>query len=191
MARPKSEEKNQALLDAAAQAIAAEGLAASTARIARIAGVAEGTLFRYFTTKDELLNALYLHLKSSLCRSILDKVDLSSCPPPTFMNHLWHNYIDWGVANPEGYLALRQLAVSDKITEETRAQVASLFPQRREKIEQGMQPIFRSDPFRAFSDEIYMALAEATMKFITRDPARTEEFKQVGFETLWRALGKA
>lgn len=66
MARPKSEDKKLALLDAAAVAIAQTGIAASTAVIARNAGVAEGTLFRYFATKDDLLNALYLHLKSDL-----------------------------------------------------------------------------------------------------------------------------
>lgn len=63
MARPKSEDKKQALLEAATAAFAQSGIAASTALIARNAGVAEGTLFRYFATKDDLLNALYLHLK--------------------------------------------------------------------------------------------------------------------------------
>lgn len=61
MARPKSEDKKQALLEAATAAFAQSGIAASTALIARNAGVAEGTLFRYFATKDDLLNALYLH----------------------------------------------------------------------------------------------------------------------------------
>ncbi|EMW1419278.1 TetR/AcrR family transcriptional regulator, partial [Salmonella enterica subsp. enterica] len=42
MARPKSEDKKQALLEAATQAIAQSGIAASTAVIARNAGVAEG-----------------------------------------------------------------------------------------------------------------------------------------------------
>ncbi|WP_241190326.1 TetR/AcrR family transcriptional regulator, partial [Enterobacter kobei] len=51
MARPKSEDKKQALLDAATAAFAQSGIAASTALIARKAGVAEGTLFRYFATK--------------------------------------------------------------------------------------------------------------------------------------------
>lgn len=69
MARPKSEDKKQALLEAATQAIAQSGIAASTAVIARNAGVAEGTLFRYFATKDELINTLYLHLKQDLCQS--------------------------------------------------------------------------------------------------------------------------
>ncbi|MEK6185122.1 helix-turn-helix domain-containing protein, partial [Klebsiella pneumoniae] len=58
MARPKSEDKKQALLEAATAAFAQSGIAASTSAIARSAGVAEGTLFRYFATKDELLNEL-------------------------------------------------------------------------------------------------------------------------------------
>lgn len=69
MARPKSEDKKQALLEAATAAFAQSGIAASTALIARNAGVAEGTLFRYFATKDDLLNALYLHLKQDQSRS--------------------------------------------------------------------------------------------------------------------------
>ncbi|HBY4748947.1 TPA: TetR/AcrR family transcriptional regulator [Klebsiella pneumoniae] len=58
MARPKSEDKKQALLEAATAAFAQSGIAASTSAIARSAGVAEGTLFRYFATKDELLNEM-------------------------------------------------------------------------------------------------------------------------------------
>lgn len=57
MARPKSEDKKQALLEAATVAFAQSGIAASTALIARNAGVAEGTLFRYFATKDDPLPA--------------------------------------------------------------------------------------------------------------------------------------
>ncbi|WP_460315412.1 TetR family transcriptional regulator [Staphylococcus aureus] len=46
VARPKSEDKKQALLEAATAAFAQSGIAASTSAIARSAGVAEGTLFR-------------------------------------------------------------------------------------------------------------------------------------------------
>lgn len=37
-----------------------------TSRIAREAGVANGTLFHYFPTKDELIVALYIHIKQKL-----------------------------------------------------------------------------------------------------------------------------
>lgn len=81
MARPKSEDKKQALLEAATAAFAQSGIAASTALIARNAGVAEGTLFRYFATKDDLLNALYLHLKQDLCQTMLANLDRTITQP--------------------------------------------------------------------------------------------------------------
>ena len=45
MARPLSEEKREAILEAAAELVAQMGTGASTANIAKAAGVAEGTLF--------------------------------------------------------------------------------------------------------------------------------------------------
>ena len=53
MARPKSEDKKQALLEAATVAFAQSGIAASTALIARNAGVAEGTLLYPFGELEE------------------------------------------------------------------------------------------------------------------------------------------
>ena len=93
MARPKSEDKKQALLEAATCAIAQSGIAASTAMIARSAGVAEGTLFRYFATKDDLLNALYLHLKSDLCQAMLAGL-VENVSPKEFTHTIWNSYID-------------------------------------------------------------------------------------------------
>ena len=66
MARPKSEDKRNAILAAATQVIAEQGLGAPTARIAKVAGVAEGTLFTYFESKDVLLNELYLDIKAGM-----------------------------------------------------------------------------------------------------------------------------
>ena len=66
MARPLSEDKRTAILEAATEVVAVLGVGAPTAKIAKGAGVAEGTLFTYFATKDDLLNRLYLELKTDL-----------------------------------------------------------------------------------------------------------------------------
>jgi len=66
MARPLSEDKRTAILEAATKVVAMLGVSAPTAKIAKGAGVAEGTLFTYFANKDELLNRLYLELKMDL-----------------------------------------------------------------------------------------------------------------------------
>ena len=80
MARPRSEDKQIALLEAATEVVAEQGLAAPTSLIAKRAGVAEGTLFRYFPTKDELLNALYLDIKRSLGESMRERINRAATP---------------------------------------------------------------------------------------------------------------
>lgn len=120
MARPKSEDKKQALLEAAAAAFAQSGIAASTSAIARSAGVAEGTLFRYFATKDELLNELYLAIKLRLVRMMIAGLDPDEKRPKENARNIWNSYIDWGVRNPMEHKAIRRMALSERITDETR-----------------------------------------------------------------------
>src|SRR5258708_13967204 len=71
MAKPKSEDKRNSILSAATQVFAERGLAAPTAAITSAPGIAEGSLFTYFKTKDELSNALYRELKLELPDSTL------------------------------------------------------------------------------------------------------------------------
>jgi len=189
VARAPCGEKRKALLDAATEAIASAGIGASTAMIARGAGVAEGTLFRYFATKDVLLNALYLHLKVEFGRSILEQPDRPA-DSKGLTRYIWDRLIDWGLAHPVAHQAMRQLAISDKITEETEQQVNDSNPELHQMCEKSILPLFLSPPFRRFGDTIFFAMAETTMEFATREPARTEEFKTVGYEAMWRALGR-
>jgi len=94
MARPLSEEKRSAILKAAANAIAAEGISVSTSRIAKAAGVADGSLFLYFPTKDDLLNQLYYSIKQEIAESMLagypNKATVSER-----MRSAWMAYLKW------------------------------------------------------------------------------------------------
>ena len=56
--RADAERNRKRLLDAAAEVFAEQGLEASTAEIARRAGVGHGTVFRRFPTKDDLVAAI-------------------------------------------------------------------------------------------------------------------------------------
>ncbi|URO00292.1 TetR/AcrR family transcriptional regulator [Leclercia adecarboxylata] len=190
MARPKSEDKKLALLDAATTAFAQSGIAASTALIARSAGVAEGTLFRYFATKDDLLNALYLHLKQDLCQTMLANMDRALTQPKEHTRNIWNSYVDWGIRNPVAHGAIRQLGVSEKINAETEQAVHEMFPELHELCRRSIRPVFMSEAFRLFGDALFLSLAETTMAFATREPARAGEFKSLGFEAMWRALAE-
>jgi AcrR family transcriptional regulator len=74
-------------------------LGAATSAISSAAGVAEGTLFTYFPTKDELVNALYREIKLELADAMM-----SGFPRKknirTRLQHIWDGYVHWGLANP-------------------------------------------------------------------------------------------
>ncbi|ENA0074681.1 TetR/AcrR family transcriptional regulator [Citrobacter freundii] len=188
MARPKSEDKKLALLEAATTAFAQSGIAASTAVIARNAGVAEGTLFRYFATKDDLINELYLFLKHDLCQSMMANLDRSVTDAKTMTHYIWNSYISWGLNHTCGHRTIRQLAVSEKISKETEQQADDMFPELRDLCHRSVRPEFMSDEYRAFGDGLFLFLAETTMEFAARDSARAKEYISMGFEALWRAL---
>lgn len=187
MARPRSEDKKQALLEAATDAFAQQGIAASTAMIARNAGVAEGTLFRYFATKDELINGLYLHLKSALCETMLASLTPDRSPIEITRN-IWNSYIGWGILNPSGHRALRRMAVSERITPETRERVNEMFPEMQKLCKRAVRGVFMSDEYLAFGDALFLSLAETTIEFASRNPDRAAGFIALGFEAMWQAL---
>jgi AcrR family transcriptional regulator len=189
VARPKSEDKKQALLEAATSAIAHQGIAASTALIARNAGVAEGTLFRYFATKDDLLNALYLHLKSSLCETMLAGM-ADPISPKNFTRSIWNSYIDWGVRNPLGHKAIRRMSVSEKITADTKQQVTDMFPELNKLCQRSVRDVFLSEAYRTFGDALFLSLAETTIEFASHEPARAADLTALGFEAMWLALAE-
>lgn len=190
MARPRSEDKQQALLDAATEIVSAQGLAAPTAQIARRAGVAEGTLFRYFPTKDDLLNALYLHLKRGFAQAITERLE-ADAPLSQRARAVWNGYIDWGIRNPAACRALNQLSVSDRIGTEARACAARLFPDMKaisgDCRFEGLEPAGAVE----MADAMMNAIAQVTMSFAAAQPARANEYKAAGFEAAWRALNKA
>jgi AcrR family transcriptional regulator len=58
-------EKEKKILEAAITIISEKGFnAATTSEIARAAGVAEGTIFRYFKTKKDILRSILIHVIS-------------------------------------------------------------------------------------------------------------------------------
>jgi AcrR family transcriptional regulator len=189
MARPLSEEKRNALLAAALAAVASSGVAASTLKIAKDAGVAEGTLFRYFPTKDDLLNQLYLDLKSDLMASLAAEFPAKAGIKRQFQ-HLWSRYIDWGVGSPDKRKALRQLEVSDRITVASQDASQAMFYKLQRMVEKGFETgVLRDQPI-LFLWGVIQALADLVLETVSRDPANIGQCKLLGWETLWGAIAR-
>jgi AcrR family transcriptional regulator len=187
MARPKSEDKREAILAAAVEVFATQGLSAPTSAISKAAGVAEGTLFTYFRTKDDLANALYREIKLQLASALMS--DFARHPDVRAkLQHVWDTFLDWGMANPQKGKVLAQLMVSGKLTAETRAVGAAPFAEieamGRDAIARGA---VRDIPLE-FLSATMEALAATTMEFMARNPSDAAKFRTLGFDSYWNGI---
>jgi AcrR family transcriptional regulator len=187
MARPKSDEKRTAILEAATRVIVKQGLSAPTAGIAEEAGVANGSLFTYFETKADLFNQLYLELKkemaSAAMKSLPQGADLREQ-----VFHMWRNWMNWAMSYPEKRRALAQLGVSDEITPATRAAGHKTMASIADLLERSRAngPMRRAS--MGFVLAIMNSVAEATMDFMTQDSTNAKRHCRVGFDALWRMV---
>lgn len=187
MARPLSPEKCSALLLSATRAVAEQGVLATTAAIARSAGVAEGTLFTYFESKDVLFQALYRHLKQSLADTVMpgfpEEADYRER-----LQHIFQHYVDWGLANRTGRLALSRLIASGQILESTRAEATAPFHAAVETMEDAVRDGVLVDAPISFLYSIIEHIADTTIEYVDRHPAQAGYHRQLGFDSTWRAL---
>jgi AcrR family transcriptional regulator len=189
MARPKSEDKRNAILEAAARLFAERGLtAAPTSEISKLAGVAEGTLFTYFQTKDDLINALYRAIKFELADAMMSDFPRKK-KVGTRMRHVWDRYVNWGIANPRQRKVLAQLTVSEVLTKESRDAGSAPFVEFQNMIRDAIeQRVFRNDlPVELISKSL-SALVEATIDLTASNPSKAKHYRDSGFQMFWSGV---
>jgi len=191
VARPRSEDKRNAILDAATRLFAERGLtAAPTSEISKQAGVAEGTLFTYFKTKDDLINALYRELKLELADAMMSDFPRKK-NVGTRLRHVWDRWVNWGIASPKQRKVLAQLAVSEVLTKESRDAGSAPFVEFQIMIRDAIeQRVFRSDlPVELISKSL-AAMVEATIDLTVSNPTKAKQYRDSGFQMFWAGITK-
>ena len=189
MARPRSNERRAAILAAATELIATQGLGAATAEIAKKAGVPHGSLFTYFSSKVELFNVLYLEVTKELTDTVVAGMPGGKDTRAQF-RHLWVTWTRWGVANPSKRRAQRQLNVSKLVSEQNRnAAYAYADPVYQLIRRVSATGVLHNAPIR-YVGALVSAWAETTMDYMIRTPAEADRPCKSGFDAVWVALSK-
>ncbi|HTA58004.1 MAG TPA: TetR/AcrR family transcriptional regulator [Candidatus Baltobacteraceae bacterium] len=189
IARPKSEGKRNAILDSATRLFAERGLtAAPTSEISRRADIAEGTLFTYFKTKDELINSLYREIKLELADAMMSdfprKKNLRAR-----LRHVWDRYVNWGIANPRQRKVLGQLLVSEMLTKESREAGSAPFVEYQTMIRDAIeQRVFRNDLPEELISKALGAMVEATIDLTMANPSKANKYRDSGFQMFWAGI---
>jgi AcrR family transcriptional regulator len=88
-----------------------EGVGVSTARIAKAAGVSNGTLFNAFATKQDLIDAIYLKTKTDMVAAFATSDDASKDAPlgRARLRAMWDAYLDWAKTTPQDHKVMHLL----------------------------------------------------------------------------------
>lgn len=99
----RATDKRQAILQAALELFVELGFhGTAVPQIAKQAGVGAGTIYRYFESKEALVNALYREWKQKLVAHLVPHFDPTGDPKTQF-TLLWRRMADFVLAHPIEY----------------------------------------------------------------------------------------
>ncbi|MGC9519922.1 MAG: TetR/AcrR family transcriptional regulator [Desulfuromonadaceae bacterium] len=112
LASNSKQQKRQALLGAALELFAEQGMnRASTAQIAKRAGVASGTLFFHFNCKEELIHAVFEEVRAKIEAALIRDVD-EGMPIREQIICLLSNLLRYFLSHPDEFRFMEQFHFS-------------------------------------------------------------------------------
>ncbi|GIU31724.1 TetR/AcrR family transcriptional regulator [Shewanella schlegeliana] len=184
-------DKKQAILDTALTLFVSQGFyATSTASIAKKAGVATGTLFHHFPSKEALINHLYLSIKQEFADAIQSKISQKG-ELKTDAQNLWQVAINWAMENPLKQEFFQQYSMSPSIASEVRLQAMnSILGFMGQLIKQGQKAGVLADyPLSLMLESCHGQYLAATRYFIDNPTSwKDEEYKRSSFAMFWNAM---
>lgn len=135
----KIADKREAILKATMQLITEHGFHATPmSMVAKQAGVAAGTIYHYFSSKEELINQLYAELKQKMGTALLQGDEGSGNIRERFFR-FYQNLFSYFVQNPEEFMFLEQYANSPFITQAAKEENQQFYKPVVDFLLQGME----------------------------------------------------
>jgi AcrR family transcriptional regulator len=162
----------------------------ATSKIAQEAGVATGTLFQYFKTKDELVIALYIHIKNELTAFILKNTAENADIKETIKSQILSSLF-WALDNAIKFRFIQQFHTSPYIgqveQEVLHKQVEPHLTLIQKGIKQGvLKPLPADLVYSLMSNQVFGLYQFVTSKKLSK--ARQQETIETTFEMLWDML---
>jgi AcrR family transcriptional regulator len=189
MPEPGSD-KREAILETALSLFVERGFFGTpTSLISKEAGVATGTLFFYFRTKEELIDTLYLQVKAkaaeAMCRGLDEEKDTKAR-----LNRLGHNAVAWGAENKEEMKFMEQFAHSPFVSTSAQEEGMSRFVFLQDLVTEGI----REGVIRDYDPQLLVYMMASSLSGLTGraaaagSPLEREAIIDQGLAFVWNGL---
>lgn len=183
-------DKREAILETALVLFIRRGFYGTpTAMISREAGVATGTLFFYFRTKEELIDELYRQIKSEAAAAFRDGIDHERTAKAK-IQRVGENAIAWATTNQNKFRFMEQFAHSPFVSTTAHEEGMSHFLFLEELVRGGMRDGFiRESDTELLCSVLASSLSGLAARIMaTPDPGRQEILVRQGLAFLWNGI---
>lgn len=187
--KPKDDEKLRAIAKATFTLVEQTGLSGLTmAAIAREAGLATGTLYVYFKSKEDLMVALYEQAKTETAASLMQGDD-ASLPFRSRFQRMWLNWLDHRLTHYAQVVFLEQYYNSPWFSEESRNLSARLIKGCVDLIETARaQQILKDVPTPLLINSFGGSVRETANMLRSGTLTRTDAHLAMAFGLCWDGL---
>jgi AcrR family transcriptional regulator len=183
-------DKREAILRAALKLFTEKGFHGTpTSKIAQEAGVATGTLFHYFKTKEELINKLYIEIKEDLTAALSAGLEDEQTIRGK-IRRIWMNSVHWGLQNLAKFNFFLQFSSSPYISKMTKEQATEHLRFLHEIIEEGKhQDVLKAMPADLILDVVTGVVQGTTIHFSNNsERLKDEHYVEMAFNMFWDCI---
>jgi len=187
--KPKDDDKLKAIAKATFTLVEQTGLSGLTmAAIARQAGLATGTLYVYFRSKEELLVALYEQAKTAVAARLMEGDD-PRAPFRSRLQRMWLNWLDNRLSHYAEMVFVEQYYNSPWFSDRSRELSARLIKDWTDVIEAAKaQQILKDVPTVLLINSFGGSVRETANLLRSGVLQRTEENQALAFGLCWDGI---
>ncbi|WP_367866228.1 TetR/AcrR family transcriptional regulator [Pedobacter sp. WC2423] len=154
----------------------------ATADISKSAGVATGTLFHHFSTKDDIIISSYVYAKRNFIAQT--KTNETACDVREHLRRMWNNLIEWSLAHKNEFGFIQQFVNSayykKQIMQEDDTWLELLHWWKVAILNKQIKDVPVEFLIKMFSTLLY-----STIDFLIHNPQEKEKYFQVSFALCW------
>ena len=160
--KTKDTKKRDAIFRATLKLINEGGFQATPmSKIAREAGVAAGTIYLYFKSKEDLINQLYINANQQLLESTINGYS-EQMPVLMAIQRVWMNYLNALMTHPEAFAFVKQCAHASYLNPDSKEAEKRLMLPLYHLIERGKN----EDLIKPLSSEMILILITSPLEYL-------------------------